>query len=353
MNHLRNSKLLIIFCISSTFLASCGNHKNPHPEQEQTAVVDTFDYKDNMAEYDCTIFVPTMEHQISAKANAVYCVTLLYAWDEIRKIIPAPLTISSRHHDLTLLNADLWYRNTLKPNEYTAEGLVQGDKIITRAAFKKNLPFDHQFESYDNRLKFAGTKVASFGFIGSNGNECEDQVRILYYLNDRHFLVKLIPEDTAHEILLYMPDHTFSTMSEMLYEVKQLTKKGNSERKQASQKWKYNIMADDELIIPKFDFDISTVYNSLVGNRFSAANTDYFIETAWQRTAFHLDESGAAVESEATIISTLGIEEENPNKPQPKKMVFNRPFYALLKRTDAANPYFVLWTANPELMVTK
>lgn len=351
MKHLRNNRLLIIFGIISTLLASCGNHKNPAPEQEQTTIVDTFDYKDNMAEYANTKFVPTMEHRISANTNAVYCVTLLYAWDEIRKTIQAPLTIPSRHHDLTLLNADLWFRNTLKPNEYTAEGLVQGDKIITRAAFKKNLPFKHQFNSFDNRLRFAEKKVASFGFVGGNGYECDDQVRILYYQNDHHFLVKLIPEETAHEILLYMPDHTFSTMSEMLPEVKQLMEKGNNERKQASQKWKYSILADDELIIPKFDFDISTVFNSLVGNRFSAADKDYFIENAWQRTAFQLDESGAAVESEATIICTTGIEEENPNKPQPKKMIFNRPFYILLKRTDAANPYFVLWVANSELLV--
>ena len=133
--------------------------------------------------------------------------------------------------------------------------------------------------------------------------------------------------------------------------MKQLTEKGIRERKQANKRWKYNIMADDELVIPKFDFDISTVHNSLVGKRFRAADTDYFIETAWQRTAFHLDESGAAVESEATIICTLGIEDENPDKPQPKKMIFNRPFYVLLKRTDAANPYFVLWAENPELMV--
>ena len=353
MKHLRNNRLLIIFGIISTLLASCGNHKNPSPEQEQTAIVDTFDYKDNIAEYANTKFVPTMEHRITANTNAVYCVTLLYAWDEIRKTIQAPLTIPSRHRDLTLLNADLWFRNTLKPNEYTAEGLVQGDKIITRAAFKKNLPFKHQFNSFDNRLRFAEKKVASFGFVGGDGYECDDQVRILYYQNDHHFLVKLIPEETAHEILLYMPDHTFSTMSEMLLSVKQLMEKGNNERKQASQKWKYSILADDELIIPKFDFDISTVFNSLVGNRFSAADKDYFIENAWQRTAFQLDESGAAVESEATIICTTGIEEENPNKPQPKKMVFNRPFYVLFKRTDAANPYFVLWVANSELMVNE
>ena len=350
----RTSILCItVIAIIATFLASCRNHKNPNPEQEQTAAMDTFDYEDNISKFANTVFVPTMEHRISAETNAVYCVTLLYAWDEIRKTIQTPLTIPSRHHDLTLLNADLWFRNTLNPNEYTAEGLVEGDKIITRATFKKNLPFDHQFESYDNRLKFTGTKVASFGFIGNHGHECNDQARILYYQNDRHFLVKLVPEDTAHEILLYMPDHTFSTISEMLPEVKQLMEKGNMERKQASQKWKYNILEEDELIIPKFDFDISTVYNSLAGNRFSAANTDYSIETAWQRTAFHLDESGAAVESEATIICTYGIVEENPNKPQPKKMVFNRPFYILLKRTDAANPYFVLWVANPELMVTE
>ena len=66
--------------------------------------------------------------------------------------------------------------------------------------------------------------------------------------------------------------------------------------------------------------------------------------------AFHLDENGAAVKSEAVIEYYLGIE-DTPERPQPKKMIFDRPFYVLLKRADASQPYFVLWVANTELMV--
>ena len=55
MNYLRNNRSLIISVIIATFLASCGNHKNPAPEQEQTAIVDTFDYKDNIFAFQASI----------------------------------------------------------------------------------------------------------------------------------------------------------------------------------------------------------------------------------------------------------------------------------------------------------
>ena len=73
------------------------------------------------------------------------------------------------------------------------------------------------------------------------------------------------------------------------------------------------------------------------------------IELAWQRTAFILDESGAEIESEAEA-ATEAIEEEY-EKPKPKKMIFDKPFLILLKRTDAKNPYFGLWITNTELMM--
>ena len=41
---------------------------------------------------------------------------------------------------------------------------------------------------------------------------------------------------------------------------------------------------------------------------------------------------------------------EEYEKPKPKKLVFDKPFLILLKRTNAKNPYFGLWTTNTELM---
>ena len=32
-------------------------------------------------------------------------------------------------------------------------------------------------------------------------------------------------------------------------------------------------------------------------------------------------------------------------------MIFDKPFFVMLRRTDAKNPYFCLYVANPELLV--
>ena len=95
----------------------------------------------DISEYEQTQFLPTLEHRISADTNSVYCATLLFAWDEARNIIGAPLSIPEEYQDLILLNASTSYRNVLKDNEYKVKGEVQGDLITARAEFDKSLPF--------------------------------------------------------------------------------------------------------------------------------------------------------------------------------------------------------------------
>ena len=88
-----------------------------------------------------------------------------------------------------------------------------------------------------------------------------------------------------------------------------------------------------------------------MGNVFEANTKTYEILKAWQRTAFKLDEAGAEVKSEAEVVCVLGIEQEEETKPTPKKMIFDKPFFVMLRRADATNPYFCLYVANPELLV--
>ncbi|MBO4645239.1 MAG: hypothetical protein J5642_01855 [Bacteroidales bacterium] len=355
---MRNFSRFIGIALGISFsiaLASCASGEDPSStssqKAESTVAEDTFHYEDNAAEFGGTVLVPTMEHRISKDSNAVYCATMLYAWDKAREIFQEPIVIPLQYRDLQLLNASTSHKNTLSPSEYMAEGIAKGNSVVVRSRFEKNLPFDVQFNTFDNRLKFNGKTVPAFGKAGNWGSECQDQIKILYYQNDRHFLVKLIPEDKKHEILLYMPDHAFSTFSEMQQKVSQLIEQGRKEQKMEDSKWKYKFsVGEDELLIPKFDFDISTVYHSLLGSHFTVGQHDWTIGKAWQQVAFHLDENGAAVKSEAVIEYYLGIE-DTPERPQPKKMIFDRPFYVLLKRADASQPYFVLWVANTELMV--
>lgn len=327
----------IILTLILTTLFSCKNDRN-FPEVKK------------LSEYKNTQFIPTLEHKISNEKNSVYCATLLFAWDEIRKQINSPLTISDEYFDLKLLNKSTSFENVLKSNEYEVSGEVDGDLITARAEFNKSLPFELKLQSFKNKLTFDGQKVSSFGVNGYDSYEQLKIVKIIYYKNDNNFIIKLLPKDKEHEIILFKTDQTFNSIAEMTSEIEKLTEIGKTEKKNEKISWKYYYNEEDIVIIPKFNFNIETNYTNLEGNRFSSNKQNFQIETAWQRTAFILDESGAEIESEAEIeVATEAMEEEY-EKPKPKKMIFDKPFLILLKRTDSKNPYFGLWTANTELM---
>ena len=327
----------IILTLILTTLFSCKNDRK-FPEVKK------------LSEYKNTQFIPTLEHKISNDKNSVYCATLLFAWDEIRKEINSPLTISDEYFDLKLLNQSNSFKDVLKSNEYTASGQVDGDLITARAEFNKSLPFELKLQSFNNKLVFDGQSVSSFGINGFDSYEQLNIVKIIYYKNDNNFIIKLLPKDKEHEIILFKTDQIFNSIYEMTSEIEKLTEIGNTEMKNEKINWKYYYNEEDEVIIPKFNFNIETNYTTLEGSSFNSNKQFFQIERAWQRTAFIFDESGAEIESAAEIeVATEAMEEEY-EKPKPKKMIFDKPFLILLKRTDSKNPYFKLWTTNTELM---
>jgi serine protease inhibitor len=248
-----------------------------------------------------------------------------------------------------MLNQSTSFQQVLKSNEYKVSGEVDGDFIKVRAEFKKSLPFELKLQSFDNKLTFDGQKVASFGVNGYDSDEQLKIVDITYYKNDKNFVLKLLPKDTEHEIILLMTEQRFNSMAEMTTEIEKLTEIGNAEKRNEKADWKYSFNEDDVVIIPKFNFNIETNFSTLEGSGFKTKEQNFQIERAWQRTAFALDESGAEIESEAEILMVTSVMPEL-FKPLPKRMIVDKPFLILLKRTDSKNPYFGLWTTNTELM---
>ncbi len=302
----------------------------------------------NLSEYKQSEFLPTLEHKLPENKNSIYCVTLLYAWDEIRKIINSPLHIDDSLNDLTLLNNSKSYAGVLKQDEYSASGEVNGDLITARAEFKKSLPFEIKLSRFTNELLFDKIKVASFGIFGME-EENTKTIEILYYHDDNNFIIKLLPKDKEHEIILNKSETKFKTMAEMIADIQKKIKIGKAEKQNEKLGWKYYLANNDQVVIPKFTFNIETNYSTLEGNKFHSDSIEFIIETAWQRTAFILDESGAEIESESVIIADATSIEEEIN-PQPKIMKFDKPFFLMLKRTDSIQPYFGLWLTNTELM---
>ena len=305
-----------------------------------------------LSDYQNTTFVPTLEEQISVTQNAVYCATLLYAWDEIRKQINAPIEIDKKYGDLILLNQSKTFLNTLNKDEYLVNAEVERHRINVVAEFEKNLPFEFDLQSFNNKLKFGGKKVASFGVNGYDNYELLKNVRIIYFENDNNFIIKLLPKDKNHEIILFKSERKFSTLIQMNDEIKRLTKVAASQQQNTKLRWKYMFEYEDELVIPKFKFNIITHFPQLEQKIFKTKDSEFVLERVLQRTAFILDESGAKIESEAELVSAVEeapIGEENNKKP--KKMFFDKPFYILMKKTKSENPYFAVWNANNELMI--
>lgn len=336
---IKKIKLGVSIFIVLSIVLSCGETRD-------------FPAVKKLEEYKATEFLPTLEHKIDAKKNSVYCATLLFCWEEIRKEIGSSIEVDKSFSDLILLNDSRSFLNVLKSDEYKTGARIEEGMIQASAEFTKSLPFGVKLHSYDKRLKFNGEAVSSFGLSGFD-NDMFEVLEIGYYKNDENFIVKLLPKDTAHEIILFASESKFTTLAEMSKEVEKLIELGKKESQNSKKAWKYSFNVDDELVIPKFKFNIETNFKKLEGSTFRTVDRGYQIETAWQRTAFILDELGAEIESEAVVVATDSCSSEEPAKPKPKHLVFDHAFSVFLKRTDARNPYFGMWVANTELMLVE
>lgn len=300
----------------------------------------------NLSEFEGTEFLPTLEHKISSDKNAIYCATLPIAWQEVKKSFSSDIKVENQFTDLKFLDKSERHLGVLKDNEYETSTEIGENFIKISANLSKSLPFETKLLNYDG-LFFYGKKVQSFGVAGYNSNE-KHQAKILYYRNDNNFIVKLIPKDREHEILLFKSEEKFESMTAMLAKFENLKKKGVNDSHNKKTSWKYWLGDEDEIIIPKLSFNIKTNFATLENAIFTTMNKEMGFDEVSQRVAFVLNENGAEIESEVEIAV---VEEVDENKPKPKKMIFDKSFFVMLKRTESKNPYFCLWNTNSELML--
>lgn len=301
----------------------------------------------NLSEYKKSIFLPTLENKLSPDKNSIYCATLLYAWNELRKEIRPPFQIDKELKDLTLLNNSQSFVDALNKGDYKSNVTADGNKIKVKVEFSKSLPFEIKVEDLDCTLTFQNKKVFCFGIYGSDS--CQSKIiKILYYKNDNEFLISLIPKNHAHEIILLKTNKKFRSMDKVLSKINSYINLGNYEIRTRKAEWKYTFNEEDYVILPKIKFNIKTNYQTLEGKQFKSNNESYLIEKAWQRTAFMLDEHGAAIESKSEISVLCETEQ---SKYKPKSLIFDKPFFIMLKKTHSKNPYFAMWVANSELMI--
>jgi hypothetical protein len=298
-----------------------------------------------LSAYKNTEFVSTLEHILPKGKNAVYCASLPYAWQGVREELKYPFVIDPKQTELVELNRTTSYLNTLVPGEYLIKNNIEGNKIKIKSEFKLSLPFERPLMFSHEEFKFCGQRIPSFGLYGDSSPTAQ----IVYYQNDSNFVLKLLPKDHDHEIILSISDKTYQTMDEILVDIQNKTKTGEVECKSENTRSKYEITMYDIVDIPRIQFNIQANYPTMEEVTFFAGDIRFQTTSISQRTAFYLDEKGAKIDTDA-ITEVVFLEPATDENIIPKLMVFKKPFFIMMKRKESTYPYFGLWLENTEFM---
>ncbi|MBL0355796.1 MAG: hypothetical protein IPP72_02425 [Chitinophagaceae bacterium] len=342
----RNIETILIFTVFLA-LTSCnfGNKKSEPIWSDLPAVMSL----DNLKQTD---FVITLENPISENKNIIYAPAFLYAWNKIKKELKFPIIAGNTNSpDFILLNKSISHQNSLTGKEYSATVEIIDGAITGRAFFNKTLPFETKLQFLDEPINFDTTKVSAFGMYYYSDDAIKF-TKILYYKDNNNFILKLIPKDKQHEIILVKGLDKYQTLKDAINLTNDLISQGKQEQSNTKLPWKYQIVHEDIFAIPAIKINIKTHYKNIEGQTFSTSNkVKHTVEEAYQRTGFILNENGAVAESEATV--SLDSASAEPSITHPKKMIFDRPFLIIIKRIDKVNPYFVMKVANAELLTRK
>jgi hypothetical protein len=343
---LQTKKEIILF-VFIAFLGSCT-----FSDQEKDKVWSDLPAVTNLTELKQTEFVATLENPISPEKNVIYAPAFLFAWDKIVEELKSQIVVSDTNsNDFRLLAASKSHINSLTDSEYSDSAIVDDGLIVARAFFNKTLPFETELQLLPEPILFdKKTNVVAFGMK----NFDEDAIKftkILYYQDDDNFILQLTPGDKQYEILLVKGLSKYKTLSEALGLKNILIEKGKKGKADSTQSWKYEIFEGDIFAIPIIKFNIQTDYKNIEGQTFlTKDNKKHFVEEAYQRTGFILNENGAAVESEAILV----VDSAGPEPViHPKSMVFDTPFLVIVKRKEQENPAFVMTINNSELLTKK
>lgn len=302
----------------------------------------------DLANLENTKFIPVLESKISTKENGFYTAALPLAWDTLEFHIPdSVLTLES----LVMQEVDrsTSYQTALGKGRFKTDVVIEENRISVRVSFQKTLPFEEPFDKLKAPLLFKGIPVTGYG--GRGYGAVRDNTTILYYNNDEDFAIKLKSRIRHQEI--YLVKSGFPARSSLKEMVDGMAEKVEQFQKKVgpANRWRSQVLREDELQIPILKFHVESHIPEIEGSLIHTASGDtLYFETAYQKTGFIMDERGAEVESLVELAEATGAMREDEEKPKPKRLIFDQPFFVMLRRFQEPYPYFALFVADAELM---
>ena len=204
--------------------------------------------------------------------------------------------------------------------------------IIAYAYFLKKVEYMNAFKEIT--VKFNNEDVK--GFFAYNGPQRKN-VKILRYSNDDHFIVSIRLKDSSDELIM-AKGYGMADPRGLVDEINMssVSPVGDMDN-------------GDRFAAPKLHLDHERSYSELMDKFLANAGfAEYSIEQMYEKIKFDMDEKGARVENEAVII---GLENSPMVKQKVyKRLIFDKPYWVMMKRKNSKIPFFILGVSNTELM---
>jgi len=318
-----------------------------------------------------TLVTANLREPIVEGTNLLWCATFPLAWNEMLDVIGMDVQFTDMAEQpaaVLALNDRLVTEDDLDDESYVAmagllqDGIVEqiqqamGAKfpdvtpslpvpagadpqsIVAYSYLFKNLLFPKPFERLDDPLSFDGEEILCFGLSGKSDADSDllSQVSILDYVSDDDFVIELKTQSEADQVILakVQPQATLEDTIENV-----LTREPDP--------WIRSFNDSDVLKVPMMNYDVRRSFDELTLHPFPVVGLEadeYYIDTALQSIRFELNEAGVRLESEAFIFGLPS------SSPEPRYLVFDKPFLLMMKLRDADQPYFAMWVDNPELL---
>lgn len=287
-------------------------------------------------------FGPTMQQELPTGRNAVYAASLPLAWQAVRKELNLLDGVHTKSADLRMLDVSETVESTLDEDDYERDITRRGQFLHVKTKQEVNLSFIPSFEDFPQGLPFDDIIVNAFGTRGFQNPAYINQLHIAAYRDDNRFILRLTPPQQEHELFLFKADSAYSTFQQMYSDlVAACRHEGND--------WRHQLTDLDEVVIPKVNFDQHHQFQQLLKAEFFVRQQKYTIADATQQIAFELNEHGVSMKTEAEIIVNDGAFPP-AHTPVPKRLIFDKPFYIVMKKADMESPYFALYIANATLL---
>lgn len=317
----------------------------------------------------------TKEH--APHTSLLWCATFQIAWDQF-KAVGGPLSLEGNPPMAVQLSAHPFPKNALDDDSFVAmiglgpetidtikseldrkfhgaaspkvlpsKGEVSKEDLVAYAYLFKNLAFETPFTKSPRGMGFGAMEdkpklYRAFGISRDTADwdKVAAEVVVWHYAAPDDFVIELRTKEKQDRLIIarLKPGTTLKETAD------QALAKARADNSQPG------LRHDETVLVPVLNFDITRSFDEICNIPATAKDSPVaYIKSAKQNIRFKLDEKGAVLKSDASIVAPTSAA---PGKrPPPRQFICDGPFLVLMERQGADVPYFAAWIDNPELLV--